>query len=40
MEKYISEGYELYYLPEQNLHNDQFSGMQFTDAAAKPYLVN
>ena len=37
MEKYTSEGYEIYYLPEQNMYNDQFSQMNFTDSIAKPY---
>jgi hypothetical protein len=38
MEKYISEGYEIYYLPEQNLYNDQYSQMNYTDSVAKPYM--
>ena len=38
MEKYLSEGYLIYYLPEQNLYNDQFSQMNFTDTVAKPYM--
>ena len=38
IEKYISEGYGIYYLPEQNLYNDQFSGMNYTDSTAKPYM--
>jgi hypothetical protein len=37
MEKYISEGYKLYFLPEQNLYNDQYSQIQLTDSLAKPY---
>lgn len=37
MEKYISEGYTIYYLPEQNLYNDQFSQMSCTDSFSKPY---
>ncbi|MBI4929468.1 MAG: hypothetical protein HY841_01810 [Bacteroidetes bacterium] len=40
MEKYISDGYEIYFLPEQNLYNDQYFQMNGTVAAAKPYLVN
>ena len=38
MEKYISEGYGIYYLPEQNLYNDQYSQMNYTDSVAKPYM--
>ncbi len=38
IEKYISEGYEVFYLPEQNIYNDQFSQMIFTDLVAKPYM--
>lgn len=38
MEKYMSEGYRICYLPEQNTYNDQFSQMNFTDSVAKPYL--
>ncbi|MFI5163825.1 MAG: ArnT family glycosyltransferase [Bacteroidia bacterium] len=38
MEKYISEGYDIYYLPEQDLYNDQFSQMNYTDSVAKPYM--
>ena len=38
IEKYISDGYEIYYLPEQNIYNDQFSQMNFTDSIAKPYM--
>jgi hypothetical protein len=37
MEKYISEGNEIYYLPEQDLYNDQFSQMNCTNTLAKPY---
>lgn len=40
MEKYISDGRKIYYLPEQNLYNDQYSQMNYTDSAAKPYLLN
>jgi hypothetical protein len=38
MEKYQSEGYEIYYLPEQNIYNDQFFKMNFTDLIAKRYI--
>jgi len=37
MEKYISEGYEIYYLPEQNIYNNQYSQINCTDSLAKPY---
>jgi hypothetical protein len=40
MEKYMADGHELYYLPEQDLYNDQYSQMNYTDSVAKPYLVN
>ncbi|MBI3502255.1 MAG: DUF2029 domain-containing protein [Bacteroidetes bacterium] len=38
MEKYISEGYKIYFLPEQDIYNDQFSQMNYTDSIAKPYM--
>jgi len=38
IQKYISDGYEIFYLPEQNLYNDQYSQMKFTDSVAKPYM--
>lgn len=38
IKKYLSEGYKIYYLPEQNLYNDLYSQMKFTDSAAKPFL--
>ncbi len=38
MERYISEGYTIYFLPEQNTYNDQYSGMNYTDSVAKPYM--
>lgn len=38
IEKYISDGYKIFYLSEQNLYNDQYSQMQFTDSIAKPYM--
>jgi hypothetical protein len=37
MKRYISEGYEIYYLPKQNIYNDLYSKMNFTDSVAKPY---
>lgn len=38
MTKFISQGYEIYYLPEQNLYNDQFSQISCTDSISKPYM--
>jgi hypothetical protein len=38
MQKYLSEGYKIYYLPEQDLYNDQYSQMNYTDSVAKPYM--
>jgi len=38
IEKYISDGYEIYYLPEQNIYNDQYSHMTYTDSVAKLYM--
>lgn len=38
MERYLAEGYSICYLPEQNLYNDQYSQMSFTDTVAKPYM--
>lgn len=38
MASYISDGYEIFYLPEQNLYNDQYSNMHYTDSVAKPYM--
>jgi len=38
IEKYISENYEIYYLPEQNIYNDQYSQMSYTDSVAKSYM--
>ena len=40
MEKYTSDGFEIYYLPEQNIYNDQYSQMNYTGSVTKPYLVN
>lgn len=37
MEKYLSDGYEIFYLPEQDNYNDQYSQINFTDSVAKPY---
>ena len=37
MDKYISEGYRIFYLPEQNSYNDQYSHMNYTDSVAQPY---
>lgn len=37
MEKFLAEGYELFYLPEQDLYNDQYSGMEYTRSVAKAY---
>lgn len=38
MEKYISRGYIICFLPEQNRYNDQYSKMNYTDSVAKPYM--
>ncbi|TAL58376.1 MAG: hypothetical protein EPN85_11765 [Bacteroidetes bacterium] len=38
IEKYASKGYIIYYLPEQNLYNDQYSQMNYTDSVARPYM--
>lgn len=38
IEKYISQGYNVYFLPEQDLYNDQFSQMKYTNSAARPYM--
>lgn len=38
MEKYISAGYRIYYLPEQNGYNDQYSRMNYTDSVARSYM--
>lgn len=37
MKKYISEGYEIFHLPEQNIYNDQYSQINYTDSLSKPY---
>ncbi|MBA3705709.1 MAG: hypothetical protein H0W84_07345 [Bacteroidetes bacterium] len=35
--KYHSNGYQIFYLPEQNVYNDQMYQMQITDYFAKPF---
>lgn len=35
--KYLSEGYQLFYLPEQNIYNDLMFKMEITDKVAKPF---
>lgn len=37
MRKYISEGYEISYLPEQNIYNDLMHKIKITDIIAKPF---
>jgi hypothetical protein len=37
MRKYISDGYEISYLPEQNIYNDLMHKIKVTDAIAKPF---
>lgn len=37
MRKYISEGYEISYLPEQNVYNDLMYKIKITDIIAKPF---
>lgn len=37
IKKYINEGYEITYLPEQNIYNDQMFKMNFTNIVAKPF---
>lgn len=39
LKKYLSEGYEILYLPEQNIYNDQMYKMNFTDSIAKPLFL-
>jgi hypothetical protein len=34
---YVSRGYSIQYLPEQNIYNDQMYKMQITDQVAKPF---
>ena len=34
---YIAKGYELYYLPEQNIYNDEIYKMTITDKVSKPF---
>jgi hypothetical protein len=35
--KYLAQGYEITYLPEQNMYNDLMFKMKLTDDAAKPF---
>jgi hypothetical protein len=37
MKEYIGQGYEIVYLPEQNIYNDLMYQMKVTDAIAKPF---
>lgn len=37
IEKHMVNGYEIYFLPEQDLYNDQYSQMSYTNSVAKPY---
>jgi hypothetical protein len=37
MRKYIAEGYEISYLPEQNIYNDLMYKIKTTDVIAKPF---
>jgi hypothetical protein len=37
MERYIAEGYEIKYLPEQGLYNDLMFGMNATEKLAEEY---
>jgi hypothetical protein len=37
---YIAQGYDIYYLPEQNLYNDLNFKMQVTDRLAKPFITH
>lgn len=34
---YITKGYELYYLPEQNIYNDEMYKISITDEVSKPF---
>ena len=36
MDRYRADGYELYYLPEQERYNDEYSKMDYTAQVAKP----
>jgi len=36
---YKQDGYHIYYLPEQNLYNDQMFGQKCTDSLASPYVI-
>ena len=35
--KYISDGYTIYYLPEQNKYNDEMFNMKCTKDFTKPF---
>jgi len=37
MKSYISDGYRIFYMPEQNLYNDLMYNMQETDKLANPF---
>lgn len=37
MEDHLKMGYKIYYLPEQDLYNDQYSKMKYTNTIAKAY---
>lgn len=39
LNEYQRNGYQIYYLPEQNLYNDQMFGQQCTDSLASPYVI-
>lgn len=36
--KYLADGYEIFYLPEQNIYNDQLFKMNVTDSLSKPFI--
>jgi hypothetical protein len=38
IDNYLKNGYSIYFLPEQNLYNDQMFGMNITDSIAKPFV--
>ena len=38
MEKYIAAGYEIFFLPEQDMYNNQYSQMHYTGLVSKPYM--
>jgi hypothetical protein len=35
--RYLEKGYKIYYLPEQNVYNDEMFKMNLTDSIAKPF---